>query len=137
MRHYYVEIEDNGVGDPPTAENLADTLRAVGHGVEVVRETARPQNGMIHTEAALEDIWRTESGAEFCKRPVGGMVRSHREWADLTDEQREHFVAVMSEWMAEARYTEFYLQDEARRDLFDSVALHCDDHQRSGLRRVR
>ena len=92
---------------------------------------------MIHTEEALEDIWRTESGADVCERPVGGMVRSHREWADLTDEQREHFVAVMSEWMAEARYTEFVLQHEGRRDLFDGVALHCDDHQRSGLRRVR
>ena len=129
MRHYYVEIEDNGVGDPPTAENLAATLQAVGHGVEAVRETSKSHNGIVHTEGGLEDIWWVESGAEFCDLPAGERELSHRELRDLTDEQREHFAAVMTEWLAEARYRGFVLADHADKEILSGMALHCDDHQ--------
>ena len=48
---------------------------------------------------------------------------------DLTDEQRDHFAAVMTEWLAEARYTGFVLADHADKEILSGMALHCADHQ--------
>ena len=125
-KHYYITVADEGVDDQ---EKVAATLKAAGFEVEAVESASPEQYGVVHTEDALEEIWRLESGAEDCESPLVEGKPEHKEWGELTDEQREHFVSKMTDWMANQRYEQFYLSEQADRGVFDGVAISCRQHE--------
>ena len=123
---YYIEVDADQRVDGK--EEVASALRAAGFTLETIEETGQECNGAIYTEEALREIWWLESGLEYCASLVVKGKPPHREWEELTDEQRTYFIAKMTEWAGDQRYDQFFLAEHDREGVFGGVAIECHQH---------
>ena len=125
-QHYYVEVEAGEAGFDK--DKLAAALRASGVEVKLVEETCGEHNGVIYTDEALDQIWFLESEYEYCSTEGAEGRPGHKEWTDLSDDQRDHFIKQLTDWTGDQRYDHFYLDEHDKEGVFDGVAVSCAQH---------
>ena len=128
-KQYYIEVDTDQAG-AVVVERLTAALEFAGFAVGGIEEACKEYNGVVYMEDALKDIWSVESGAEYCNRPVVEGKPPHKEWVELTDEQRAQFIAKLTTWTADQRYEHFDLSRHDREGVFGGVAVECHQHER-------
>lgn len=119
--------------EPAEAEAVSQALEGAGIGVQAIREVTRIHDGYALTELLAQGIWEHETGQAHCASRNPGRCPGedrHRGWAELSEEQRDAFIARYVRFLESCReeelMTDLLLKNE---EAFQGVAVHASSHR--------
>lgn len=92
---------------PVDHRGLRELLEGAGHRTLEIRDVAVNHDGIIVTNLLLQDHWRRRTGAHECAGQCANEPDPHREWEQLSDEQRAAFSIAFAEFMLAHAIEEF------------------------------